>query len=73
MPPPRKRRPQPPGHAEPTAAMTALAPAGLRWAVWRRLAKLLSADPNEDIAAAWVTKELLRELLSCTDRGRLGW
>ena len=34
-------------------------------------AKLLSADPNEDIAAAWIAKELLRELLSCTDRGGL--
>jgi transposase len=34
-------------------------------------AKLLSADPNEDIAAAWIAKELLRELLSCADRGGL--
>jgi transposase len=34
-------------------------------------AKLLHADPNEDIAAAWVAKELLRELLSCADRGGL--
>lgn len=34
-------------------------------------AKLLSADPNQDIAAAWIAKELLRELLSCADRGGL--
>jgi len=34
-------------------------------------ARLLSADPNEDIAAAWIAKELLRELLSCADRGGL--
>jgi transposase len=34
-------------------------------------AKLLTADPNEDIAAAWIAKELLRELLSCADRGGL--
>ncbi len=34
-------------------------------------AKLLSADPNEDIAAAWIAKESLRELLSCADRGGL--
>jgi transposase len=34
-------------------------------------ANLLSADPNEDIAAAWIAKELLRELLSCADRGGL--
>lgn len=33
--------------------------------------KLLTADPHEDIAAAWIAKELLRELLSCTDRGGL--
>ena len=33
--------------------------------------KLLTADPNEDIAAAWIAKELLRELLSCADRGGL--
>lgn len=31
--------------------------------------KLLTADPGEDIAAAWIAKELLRELLSCADRG----
>lgn len=34
-------------------------------------AKLLAADPKEDIAAAWIAKELLRELLSCADRGGL--
>ncbi len=34
-------------------------------------AKLLCADPNEDIAAAWIAKELLRELFSCSDRGGL--
>lgn len=34
-------------------------------------AKLLSADPHEDIAAAWIAKELLRELLSCAERGGL--
>ena len=33
--------------------------------------KLLTADPGEDIAAAWIAKELLRELLSCAHRGRL--
>lgn len=33
--------------------------------------KLLSADPNHDIAAAWIAKELLRDLLSCADRGGL--
>ena len=33
-------------------------------------AKLLTADPAEDIAAAWIAKELLRELLSCA---RAGW
>ena len=31
-------------------------------------AKLLAADPAEDIAAAWIAKELLRELLSCAQR-----
>jgi hypothetical protein len=36
-----------------------------------RFAKLLSADPHEDIAAAWIAKELLRELLSCAERGGL--
>ena len=34
-------------------------------------AKLLAADPAEDIAAAWIAKELLRELLSCAQRGGL--
>ena len=34
-------------------------------------AKLLTADPGEDIAAAWIAKELLRELLSCAERGGL--
>jgi len=34
-------------------------------------AKLLTADPGEDIAAAWIAKESLRELLSCADRGGL--
>ena len=34
-------------------------------------AELLSADLNEDIAAAWIAKELLRELLSRADQGGL--
>ena len=34
-------------------------------------AKLLTADPREDIAAAWIAKELLRDLLSCAERGGL--
>ena len=34
-------------------------------------AKLLKADPGEDIAAAGIAKELLRELLSCAERGGL--
>ena len=34
-------------------------------------AKLLTADPGEDIAAAWIAEELLRELLSCAQRGGL--
>ena len=33
--------------------------------------KLLTADPGEDIAAAWIAKELLRDLLSCAQRGGL--
>lgn len=33
--------------------------------------KLASADPHGDIAAAWIAKELLRDVLSCTDRGGL--
>ncbi len=32
---------------------------------------MLTADPGEDIAAALIAKELLRELLSCADRGGL--
>jgi transposase len=39
--------------------------------------KLLTADPAEDIAAAWIAKELLRELLSCAvichGDGTTGW
>jgi len=34
-------------------------------------AKLLTADPAEAIAAAWIAKEPLRELLSCVQRGGL--
>jgi len=30
---------------------------------------LLTADPGEDIAAAWIAKEPPRELLSCAGRG----
>ena len=33
--------------------------------------RLTSADPNGDIAAAWIAKELLREVLACTARGGL--
>ncbi|GJF14811.1 hypothetical protein NGTWS1803_28390 [Mycolicibacterium cyprinidarum] len=33
--------------------------------------KLLRADPNEDIAAAWIAKERLRTPLSCAERGGL--
>lgn len=33
--------------------------------------KLLTADPSEEIAAAWIAKELLRDLLACTARGGL--
>jgi transposase len=33
--------------------------------------KLTSADPHGDIAAAWIARELLRDVLSCTDRGGL--
>lgn len=33
--------------------------------------KLTSADPNGDIAAAWIAKELLRDVLACTDAGGL--
>ena len=33
--------------------------------------KLTCADPNGDIAAAWIAKELLRDVLACTARGGL--
>ena len=33
--------------------------------------KLLAADPSEEIAAAWIAKELLRDLLACPARGGL--
>ncbi|MCW2626461.1 ISL3 family transposase [Mycobacterium sp.] len=33
--------------------------------------RLTSADPNGDIAAAWIAKELLRDVLACTTRGGL--
>jgi len=33
--------------------------------------KLLSPGPSEEITAAWISKELLRGLLSCTARGGL--
>ena len=33
--------------------------------------KLTSADPNGDIAAAWIAKALLRDVLACTARGGL--
>jgi len=33
--------------------------------------KLTSADPNGDIAAAWIAKELLRDVLACSARGGL--
>lgn len=33
--------------------------------------KLVAADPNGDIAAAWIAKELLRDVLACTDNGGL--
>ena len=33
--------------------------------------RLTSADPGGDIAAAWIAKELLRDVLACTDRGGL--
>lgn len=35
--------------------------------------KLTGADPNGDIAAAWIAKELLRDVLSCTDHGGLSY
>lgn len=31
--------------------------------------RLRSAEPNGDIAAAWIAKELLRDVLACTARG----
>lgn len=37
----------------------------------RLFAQLRSADPNGDIAAAWIAKELLRDVLACTARGGL--
>ncbi|MBP2214682.1 hypothetical protein JOJ87_005094 [Rhodococcus ruber] len=33
--------------------------------------KLLAADPSEEIAATWIAKELLRDLLACTASGGL--
>lgn len=33
--------------------------------------RLTAADPNGDIAAAWIAKELLRDVLACTARGGL--
>ena len=35
--------------------------------------KLTSADPGGDIAAAWIAKELLRDVLACTGRGGLSY
>jgi transposase len=35
--------------------------------------KLTSVDSNGDIAAAWIAKELLRDVLSCTARGGLSY
>lgn len=35
------------------------------------LARLLDADPTGDIAAAWITKELLRNVLACSKTGGL--
>ncbi|MGA9373586.1 MAG: ISL3 family transposase [Mycobacterium sp.] len=37
----------------------------------RLFERLTSADPNGDIAAAWIAKELLRDVLACTARGGL--
>jgi transposase len=37
----------------------------------RLFEQLTSADPNGDIAAAWIAKELLRDVLACTARGGL--
>lgn len=36
-------------------------------------AKLTAADPHGDIAAAWIAKELLRDVLACKDRGGLSY
>ena len=35
--------------------------------------KLTAADPGGDIAAAWISKELLRDVLACTERGGLSY
>jgi transposase len=35
--------------------------------------RLRSADPNGDIAAAWIAKELLRDVLACTEHGGLSY
>lgn len=35
--------------------------------------RLRSADPNGDIAAAWIAKELLRDVLACNERGGLSY
>ena len=37
----------------------------------RLFERLTCADPNGDIAAAWIAKELLRDVLACTARGGL--
>jgi len=37
----------------------------------RLVAALDAADPNGDILAAWIAKELLRDVLACTARGGL--
>ncbi|NMN95099.1 transposase [Nocardiaceae bacterium YC2-7] len=34
--------------------------------------RLTSADPNCDIAAAWIAKKLLRDVLACSARGGRG-
>jgi len=36
-------------------------------------ARLTAADPGGDIAAAWIAKELLRDVLACTARGGLSY
>jgi transposase len=35
----------------------------------RLFEQLTSADPNGDIAAAWIAKDLLRDVLACNERG----